>query len=67
MINVTNLNGTSFVVNSNLIETIECIPETKITLTTGKYYLVSENSEEIIKKIILYNREIFKNTVKLKN
>lgn len=67
MINVTNLNGTSFVVNSNLIETIECIPETKITLTTGKYYLVSENSEEIIKRIILYNREIFKNTVKLKN
>ncbi|XOQ49331.1 MAG: Flagellar protein FlbD [Eubacteriales bacterium] len=67
MITVTNLNGTSFVVNSNLIETIESIPETKITLTTGKYFLVAENSEEIIQKVILYNREIFKNTVKLKN
>ncbi|QEY34337.1 endoflagellar protein [Caproiciproducens galactitolivorans] len=67
MITVTNLNGTSFVVNSNLIETIESIPETKITLTTGKYFLVAENSEEIVQKVILYNREIFKNTVKLKD
>ncbi|HEX2985416.1 MAG TPA: flagellar FlbD family protein [Caproiciproducens sp.] len=65
MIELTNLNGISFVLNCNLIETIENIPETKITLTTGKYYLVSEVKEEIIGKIIAYNREIFKNTVKL--
>lgn len=65
MIELTSLNGASFILNSGLIETIENIPETKITLTSGKYYLVSEQREEIVKKIISYNRQIFKNTVKL--
>ncbi len=65
MIELTNLNGVSFILNCNLIETIENIPETKITLTTGKYFLVNELKEEIIKKIISYNRQIFMNTVKL--
>jgi Uncharacterized protein, possibly involved in motility len=65
MIELTSLNGASFMLNSSLIETIENIPETKITLTSGKYYLVSEQREEIVKKIISYNRQIFKYTVKL--
>ncbi len=65
MIVLTNLNGIEFVLNSNLIETIENIPETKVTLTSGKYYLVSEQREEIIKKVIAYNRQIFKDTVKI--
>ncbi|HHV31928.1 flagellar FlbD family protein [Caproiciproducens sp. LBM24188] len=67
MIELTNLNGVSFVLNSNLIEDIVNIPETKVTLTTGKYYLVSEDKNEIIKKVIAYNREIFKNVIRLKD
>ncbi len=67
MINLTNLNGTSFALNSNLIETIESIPETKITLTTGKYFLVSELREDIIRDIIAYNRKIFQNSIRLKD
>lgn len=65
MINLTNLNGVSFALNPNLIETIEGIPETKITLTTGKYFLVAETRQEIIKEIIQFNRKIFQNTIKL--
>ena len=65
MIELTSLNGTSFALNPNLIETIENIPETKITLTNGKYFLVAELKEEIILKIISYNRQIFIDTVKL--
>ncbi len=65
MIELTNLNGVPFVLNCNLIETIESIPETKVTLTTGKYFLVNEQREEIISKVISYNRQIFMNTVKL--
>ena len=61
MIELTLLgSGTPFVLNSSLIETIEHIPETKISLTNGKYYLVAEQKDEIIKKIIDYNRQIFK-------
>nr|WP_319488405.1 flagellar FlbD family protein [uncultured Caproiciproducens sp.] len=65
MINLTNLNGVSFALNPNLIETIEGIPETKITLTTGKYFLVAETRQEIIKEIIQFNRKIYQNTIKL--
>ena len=65
MVELTNLNGVPFVLNDNLIETIESIPETKITLTSGKYYLVNEEKEEIVKKIISYNRQIFHNTIRL--
>ena len=65
MIDLTSLNGVSFALNSNLIETIENIPETKITLTTGKYFLVAEERQDIIDKIIHYNRQIFQDTIKL--
>ena len=65
MIELTNLNGTPFVLNCSLIETIESIPETKISLTNGKYFLVNESRKDIIRKIIAYNRQIFINTVKL--
>lgn len=65
MINLTYLNGITFALNSNLIETIENIPETKVTLTTGKYFLVSELREDIIQDIIVYNRKIFQNCIKL--
>ncbi len=65
MINLTSLNGVSFALNTNLIETIENIPETKITLTTGKYFLVAEERQDIIDKIIQYNRQIFQNTIRL--
>jgi len=65
MITLTNLNGNSFVLNSNLIETIESIPETKITLTNGKYFLVSEIKEDIIREVIAYNRQLFQNSLKL--
>lgn len=58
MVEVVGLNGITLIVNANLIETIEFIPETKITLTTGKYFLVKESKEEIIDKIIKYNQKI---------
>nr|WP_312577380.1 flagellar FlbD family protein [Sedimentibacter sp.] len=59
MVEVTGLNNEMFIINSQLIEKIEFIPETKITLTTGRYYLIKENKKEIVDKIINYNRKIF--------
>lgn len=64
MIELTNLNGTQFVLNDNLIETIESIPETKITLTTGKYMLVAEDKAEVIKRVIDYKRQIYSRSSK---
>ncbi|HHF09121.1 MAG: flagellar FlbD family protein [Candidatus Atribacteria bacterium] len=56
MITVTRFNGSVFVVNSDLIETIEATPDTVITLVTGKKYVVQEKVEEIIEKIIEFRR-----------
>lgn len=60
MIEVVGINGEAFLINAALIEKIEFIPETKITLTTGKYYLIRDKKEEIVNKIITYNQKIIR-------
>lgn len=63
MIEVKGLNGEDFLINSNLIEIIEFIPETKITLTTGKYYLVKDTKNEVVDKVIKYNQKIYRGII----
>ncbi|TJY43182.1 flagellar protein D [Cohnella pontilimi] len=58
MISVTRLNGTRFHVNALLIETVEETPDTLITLTTGKKFIVTENSSDVIRSIRHYLRSI---------
>jgi len=58
MIELTDLNKVPFLLNPFHIETIRKIPETKITLTNGNYYLVSEGQDEVVSKIIAYNRRV---------
>jgi len=58
MVEVVGINGEEFLLNASIIEKIEFIPETKVTLTTGKYYLIKETKEEIMNKIIKYNQKI---------
>lgn len=58
MIILSKLNNQEFVVNSDLIETIEQTPDTVITMTTGNKYVVKETQEEIIKRIIKYKQKI---------
>lgn len=59
MIELKDLNGKLFILNCNLIETIESIPETKINLTNGRYLLVEEDVAAVVRKITEYNRIIF--------
>lgn len=58
MIKLTKLNNEIFVVNCNQIESIEVIPETKIVLMNKDFYIVQENVDEIIDKIIEFNAKI---------
>jgi len=62
MIILHKMNGDEFVLNSLHIETIEERPDTIITLTNEKKYLVTESAEEIIKKIIEFNEKIHDNS-----
>lgn len=59
MINVTGMNHVKMVLNADHIEKMEEVPETLITLTNGKKYIVLETTEEVIKRVIAYKRKIF--------
>ncbi|MGG7163945.1 flagellar FlbD family protein [Clostridium ihumii] len=59
MVEITTLNGKEVVINCDLIEKIESVPETVITLNNGKVYLVKEERKEVIQRIINYKRKIF--------
>jgi flagellar protein FlbD len=61
MIEVTRLRGSKVVLNAELIETIEETPDTVITLTSGKRYIVSESSDELVSRVIEYKRKIYNN------
>lgn len=45
MIKVTRLNGQPFTLNALFIEQIECFPDTTITLSNGKKFVVKEDEE----------------------
>lgn len=59
MIDLTAMNNTEFVLNADHIEKIECVPETLITLTNDKKYIVLETVEEVKSKVIKYKNKIF--------
>ncbi|MCM1568788.1 MAG: flagellar FlbD family protein [Roseburia sp.] len=59
MIEVTKLNGVKILVNPGLFEIIEEIPDTVITLTTGKKIIVKESRQEIKNLVELYRKDIF--------
>lgn len=59
MIDLTLMNKSKFSLNEDHIEKIENVPETVITLSNGKRYLVLESIDEINNKIINYKRKIF--------
>lgn len=58
MIELTKINGEPIVVNCRLIEYIVTIPETKIIMSNGRYHLVKESSEEIIRRSIGFEQKI---------
>ena len=46
--------------NAELIETIEETPDTVITLTSGKKFIVEESVNEVIAKVMEYRRAIYR-------
>jgi len=58
MIELTKLNGETFMLNALLIEQIQSLPDTTITLQSGKKIVVMTEEEEVIKKITEYYKKI---------
>ena len=58
MIKLTRLNQQPFVVNAELIKTVEERPDTTIVLVTGETLIVREKLEEVVARAIEYGRAV---------
>ncbi len=59
MIEVTRLNGTKILINPHLLEMVEETPDTVLTLTTGKKFIVKESRQEVKNLVKSYRKDIF--------
>jgi flagellar protein FlbD len=59
MIQVSRINGKSFVINCDLIKTLESIPDTLVTLTTGEKIMVKETVADVIRLTMDYRKRLF--------
>ena len=58
MIKLRKLNGQEITLNNEWIETMEATPDTTITLTTGKIFIVKESIDEIIEKVVQFKKSV---------
>ena len=56
MIEVHRLNGERFLLNSDMIETINVTPDTVVRLLNGHRYIVREGIDEVCEKIVAFRR-----------
>ncbi|KMQ50617.1 Flagellar protein FlbD [Chitinispirillum alkaliphilum] len=64
MIALRRLNNQEFILNADLIETVEATPDTMITLTTGRKLMVQNSIEELVRKAIKY-RQLCNQTIQI--
>ena len=54
MIELTRFNGSLFILNADLIETIEALPDTTIKTVNGKTYVAKDPVSAVLDKIIAF-------------
>ncbi len=59
MIQLTRLNKSEIMINSDLIQYVEETPDTVITLTNGQKIVVVEPASEIVNKVVEFKKRIF--------
>ncbi|MFK7758795.1 MAG: flagellar FlbD family protein [Phycisphaerales bacterium] len=60
MISVTRLNDQKFILNAEIIRTVEENPDTIITLVSGEHMVVKESMTEVVRRCIEYGRHLRK-------
>ncbi|SEJ62702.1 flagellar protein FlbD [Propionispira arboris] len=64
MIKLTKFNSEDkkgeFILNAEIIETIEQTPDTVVTLINGKKLIVEESMEEVVRQVMTYRRALHK-------
>ncbi len=60
MIQLTRINHVPLVLNADLIEHMETTPDTVVSMTSGQKFVVLESSDDVIRKVIEFRREILR-------
>ncbi len=58
MIKLTKISGEEILINEDRIEHVEAIPESKIMMASGNFYLVNETLEELIDIVAMTKAKI---------
>ncbi len=58
MITVTRLNGKQFVINAEIIRTVESNPDTTIILMNGDHIIVKEDMQRVVELAVEYGRSL---------
>lgn len=58
MIELTRLNGSPMVLNSDLIKTAEAAPDTMLTLITGEKLIVRETCAQVTARVLKYRARL---------
>jgi len=61
MIQLTRLNNTCLIVNSDLIKFVEQSPDTVVTLLNGEKIIVRESAEQVVERVARFRRSILQN------
>ena len=65
MITLTRLSGSTFALNSDLIERVDSTPDTVITLVDGTKYVVSEDLRSVVDAIREYRGAVIAESARL--
>ena len=60
MVQMTRLNGHTFLVNADLIKHVEAIPDTTLTLVTGEKLVVLESCGEILMRTLAWRASLLR-------
>ncbi len=64
MIALQRRNGQEFILNADMIESVESTPDTRIKLSNGKTVIVRNDIGDVVKKCIKY-RQLCNTTVRV--
>jgi flagellar protein FlbD len=65
MIQLTRLNNSPLIVNSDLVKFVEQSPDTVITLVNGEKILVREKADEVLNRIVAFRRSVLEGMVSI--
>jgi flagellar protein FlbD len=58
MIKLHRLNGQEVILNAELVETVDAVPDTVINLVNGNRFVVKESMESVYRLVIEYKQTI---------